>query len=178
MAVRASDSLPEAIIMCYIEVAKAGDIPAGTLKHIDADGTGLCIANVDGTFFGFVDRCPHMNAPLSMGILNGEILTCPLHFSRFSVRTGEKLSGPEMPQVEGIDIVPPSVTEYMVRITAIMAPIRTGDLQRVLVRRDGDAVLADVGSGNGLRAGESADPGHEICQHTGGGSWATTAGRP
>ena len=54
----------------------------------------LVLANVGGNVYALADRCAHMNAPLSMGTLDGTTIICPLHFSRFDVRTGKKISGP------------------------------------------------------------------------------------
>jgi nitrite reductase/ring-hydroxylating ferredoxin subunit len=85
----------------FVEVANVNGIPSGTMKHIEAGGKELCIANVSGIFYAIGDRCPHMNALLSMGTLQGTIVTCPLHFSRFDLKTGKKLSGPVFPKIEG-----------------------------------------------------------------------------
>ena len=35
-----------------------------------------------------------MNAPLSMGALNGKVVTCPMHGARFDVTTGKKVAEP------------------------------------------------------------------------------------
>jgi nitrite reductase/ring-hydroxylating ferredoxin subunit len=62
------------------------------MKHIEAKGKELCIANVSGTFFMIKDRCGHQNTSLAIGTLQGKIVTSPLHFSRFDVTTGKKIS--------------------------------------------------------------------------------------
>jgi nitrite reductase/ring-hydroxylating ferredoxin subunit len=40
------------------------------------------------------DTCTHEEASLSTGVLRGELVKCPLHNSRFNVRTGEVLEEP------------------------------------------------------------------------------------
>lgn len=80
--------------MNFITVAKVSEIPAGTMKHVDAGGTELCIANVGGTFYAIGDRCGHENARLSRGSLMDTIVTCPMHSSQFDVTTGKLMSGP------------------------------------------------------------------------------------
>jgi 3-phenylpropionate/trans-cinnamate dioxygenase ferredoxin subunit len=40
------------------------------------------------------DTCTHEEASLSAGVLKGELVKCPLHNSRFNVRTGEVLEEP------------------------------------------------------------------------------------
>ena len=40
------------------------------------------------------DRCPHAGSGLSGGTIEGTVLTCPRHGSRFDICTGERLRGP------------------------------------------------------------------------------------
>jgi nitrite reductase/ring-hydroxylating ferredoxin subunit len=130
--------------MSFLEVAKTGEITAGTMKHVEAGGKELCIANVSGKFYAFGDRCPHMSARLSMGTLMGTIVTCPLHFSRFDVTTGKKVSGPVEAKLEGMDKLPPSFLAYAQRVAEIQAPVKTYDLQVFQVRVDGPRIIVDV----------------------------------
>jgi len=130
--------------MTFRDIAGTGEIPAGTLKHIEAGGKEICIANAGGKFYAFGDRCPHMNARLSMGTLRGTIVTCPMHASTFDVVTGKKLSGPVDAKIEGADRLPPAFRAYMQRIGELMAPIRTYDLQVFPARVDGARILVDV----------------------------------
>ena len=55
----------------------------------------VLLANVDGTFYALHDQCGHQKAALSKGKLEGEVVECPMHFSRFSVKTGKLVSGPD-----------------------------------------------------------------------------------
>jgi nitrite reductase/ring-hydroxylating ferredoxin subunit len=57
--------------MSFVEVAKVIEIPVGTMKHVEAGGKELCIANVSGTFYVIGDRCGHQNASLAMGTSRG-----------------------------------------------------------------------------------------------------------
>ena len=57
-------------------------------------GERIAIANVGGSFCAFADECTHDGGPLSEGDLEGDIVTCPWHFSRFNVRTGEIIDSP------------------------------------------------------------------------------------
>jgi hypothetical protein len=40
--------------MSFVKVAKVSEIPAGTMKHIEAGGEEICIANVSGKFYASV----------------------------------------------------------------------------------------------------------------------------
>src|SRR5919201_5835110 len=78
----------------FVRVASTDEIPPGRLKLADVHGERVAVANVDGSFYAFSDECTHDGGPLSEGDLEGEIVTCPWHFSRFNVRTGEIVESP------------------------------------------------------------------------------------
>lgn len=54
----------------------------------------VALFQVDGQLCAVADRCPHAAATLSGGELEGRVLTCPAHGSRFDVVTGERVRGP------------------------------------------------------------------------------------
>ena len=78
----------------FIEAGKAGELAPGTMKRIDVRGRRLLLANVGGRLCAVDDTCTHEDASLSTGVLKGELVKCPLHNSRFNVRTGEALEEP------------------------------------------------------------------------------------
>ena len=78
----------------FVRVTGADDLPPGRMRRLDLEGHRLLLANVDGTFYAVDDTCTHEDASLSTGALKGECVSCPLHGSRFNVRTGEPLEEP------------------------------------------------------------------------------------
>jgi len=74
-------------------VAKVSEVAPGKMKLVEVDGDEVVIANVAGEFFAFSDTCTHDGGPLSDGELEGDIVTCPWHFTPFNVRTGEAQEG-------------------------------------------------------------------------------------
>ena len=42
------------------------------MKHAASGGIEVVLVNAGGTVYALADRCAHMNAPLSMGVLDGE----------------------------------------------------------------------------------------------------------
>jgi nitrite reductase/ring-hydroxylating ferredoxin subunit len=54
----------------------------------DIGGRKVLVANVGGEFFAMGARCNHMGGPLDKGTLEGNVVTCPLHGSKWDVRTG------------------------------------------------------------------------------------------
>ena len=54
------------------------------------------ITNINGKYYAIDSRCGHSNAALSSRILNGNIVTCPLHGAQFDVTTGKKIKDPDL----------------------------------------------------------------------------------
>ncbi len=78
----------------FVEIARAGELREGTMRRIDVGGRRILLANVAGRLYAVDDTCTHEEASLSTGVLKGELVKCPLHNSRFNVRTGEVLEEP------------------------------------------------------------------------------------
>ena len=70
------------------------DIPAGQIRTVQVDGEEAAVYNIDGAFYATGNACTHTGGPLSEGDLDGKIVTCPLHGSRFDVTTCAVLEGP------------------------------------------------------------------------------------
>ena len=64
------------------------------MRRFDVDGRSILVANVAGRFYATDDTCTHEDASLATGALRGEHVSCPLHGSRFDLRTGEPLEEP------------------------------------------------------------------------------------
>jgi nitrite reductase/ring-hydroxylating ferredoxin subunit len=110
----------------YIEVAKVDEIPFGKMKHVELNGKEIMIANLDGKFYALNDRCGHTNAPLSMGNIQGNIVTCPMHEARFDVMTGKKVSDPKFPSFE-TESLPVNLQKYMEYAGRLLSQIKTYD---------------------------------------------------
>jgi nitrite reductase/ring-hydroxylating ferredoxin subunit len=63
----------------YFEAGKVSEISNGQMKHVEINGKEIVIANLNGKFYAFAERCGHMNARLSRGNVNQNIVTCPFH---------------------------------------------------------------------------------------------------
>jgi 3-phenylpropionate/trans-cinnamate dioxygenase ferredoxin subunit len=78
----------------FIKVCPVSDLPPGSMKGIEHDGKRILIVNLDGTLHAWDGTCTHEEYDLSMGFLNGEAVTCPLHLSQFNLLTGEAVNPP------------------------------------------------------------------------------------
>jgi nitrite reductase/ring-hydroxylating ferredoxin subunit len=81
-------------------VLDAGDLPRGSMRRISRGDLDILLVHLDDGLVATDDRCPHMSAPLSLGALDGCVVTCPLHEGRFSICTGEPV---QMPTTGGLD---------------------------------------------------------------------------
>jgi 3-phenylpropionate/trans-cinnamate dioxygenase ferredoxin subunit len=82
--------------LSFVRVAEASEIGPGEMRKVDLGGEEVLVANVDGVFHAIGNRCTHRGGDLSAGRLEGRVVTCPRHGSRFDVTTGEALSGPKV----------------------------------------------------------------------------------
>lgn len=78
----------------FIKAAAQDEIAPGGVKAFALNGREIVLCNYGGTFYAVERACGHAAARLERGALTGWILTCPLHYAQFDIRSGEALSGP------------------------------------------------------------------------------------
>ncbi|HVN65905.1 MAG TPA: Rieske 2Fe-2S domain-containing protein [Methanomicrobiales archaeon] len=71
------------------KAAQAAEIPARSMKGFTMKGRKILIANVGGSFHAMGAVCYPMQGDLTMGNLDGKIVTRTVHHSRFDVTTGK-----------------------------------------------------------------------------------------
>jgi nitrite reductase (NADH) small subunit len=85
------------VIGDWLDIGSVGQISPGNARTLPVQG-GEEIAvfhTLDNRFYALVNRCPHKAGPLSQGIVHGDVVTCPLHNWKISLRTGEALDDDE-----------------------------------------------------------------------------------
>ena len=80
--------------MVFVKVALKEEVPAGKMKLVEANGTPILLFNIAGEYFAIGNKCTHRGCKLSSGTLEGEIVKCPCHGSKFNVKTGEVIHVP------------------------------------------------------------------------------------
>ena len=129
----------------FVDVADVNDVPEGKTKHVEVKENEILLANSDGKVYALCDRCSHNNAPLSMGTLNGKVITCPMHGARFDVTTGKKTAEPM-----GIDPskfpepIPASLQKMFARSAEIMSKVMTYDQLTYETKLDGNRVKVRI----------------------------------
>jgi nitrite reductase/ring-hydroxylating ferredoxin subunit/uncharacterized membrane protein len=78
----------------FVAVLPEGELNEGEMKKVDADGVPVLLVRRNGEIHAIAHTCSHMGGPLSEGKLEGEVVQCPWHGSRFNVRDGSVVDGP------------------------------------------------------------------------------------
>ena len=87
-----------------MKVAKAADVGPGTMKGLLVGDARIMVANVGGRYYAVEDKCTHMGAKLSGGLLLGNIIMCPAHGAQFDVASGTPLALPGKSPVKTYEV--------------------------------------------------------------------------
>jgi 3-phenylpropionate/trans-cinnamate dioxygenase ferredoxin subunit len=71
-----------------IEAGKDADFTEGEIKKFEAGEHKIIVVKVGGRYYAADAHCPHMQADISEGELEGTVITCPLHGSKFDLKDG------------------------------------------------------------------------------------------
>lgn len=80
--------------MEFVRVGTRDDFPEGEMKRVEAGGLPVVILRRNGLLHAMGAVCAHAGGPLNEGKLDGEVVTCPWHYSRFRFSDGRVVSGP------------------------------------------------------------------------------------
>ena len=105
----------------WVKVSTISEVPPGGMKGFKVGGREVLLANAEGTYYAARDRCPHLGWRLSGGTLEGRVVICPGHGSRFDLATGQVVAwASRMPRLlAGVDRRlrrPRPLTTYKVRV--------------------------------------------------------------
>jgi nitrite reductase/ring-hydroxylating ferredoxin subunit len=97
----------------FTKLFKKNDVQPGKIKsvYVSSISQNVALVNIDGAYHAFMDECPHMAYRLSNGTIEGSVITCPQHGSKFDMVTGKPLAVADDPlkkyevKVEGDDIL-------------------------------------------------------------------------
>lgn len=84
----------------YEPVLAATELPVGAMRRVSRGDVDILLAHTPAGIVAVDDRCPHMSAPLSIGALDGCVVSCPLHEGRFDLCGGDPV---RMPTTGGLD---------------------------------------------------------------------------
>jgi CRP/FNR family transcriptional regulator, cyclic AMP receptor protein len=141
-------------------LAKADEVVPGGMKVVDVEGQALVLVNLDGKFFGFVDRCSHLGCPLSTGTIEGSVVTCICHYSQFDVISGSVVQGPAKQPIDSYPLtvvkgnlelaIGEEAEEAVEPAKEEPIPVETVRAPRPSTRKPAEGVLARVPLFSGL----------------------------
>ncbi len=100
-------------------VGPESELPPGTVKGVGRYAVG----NAGGELFAVSRRCRHLYADLGRGKIDKDgCLVCPWHASKYDVKTGRMLRGPQ-----GIFAKIPGLDAGYVALTRVL-PLRRGEV--------------------------------------------------
>jgi apoptosis-inducing factor 3 len=87
-----------------VVVAKAGELPDGTMKQVTVEGGEILLTNIEGQISAIGAYCAHYNARLETGILSGSTIVCPSHQACFCAKTGNLKEPPALNALPAFDV--------------------------------------------------------------------------
>jgi NAD(P)H-dependent nitrite reductase small subunit len=78
----------------WFACGRVSDFADGKGLAVDVEDHPLALFRTESGVQAIDGRCPHANAPLARGWLEGTTLVCPLHRWKFDVTSGHCLTAP------------------------------------------------------------------------------------
>lgn len=78
----------------FVRVGTRDDFPEGEMRRVEASGLPVVILRRKGLLHAIGAVCSHAGGPLNEGSLDGDVVTCPWHASRFHFENGKVVGGP------------------------------------------------------------------------------------
>ncbi len=78
----------------FVPVLADAELREGEMKRVDARGVPVLLVRREGAVCALANTCSHLGGPLSEGKLEGNVVQCPWHGSRFNVKDGSVVDGP------------------------------------------------------------------------------------
>jgi len=78
----------------FVPVLADAEFRESEMKRVDAGGVPVLLVRRAGEVCALANTCSHLGGPLSEGKLEGDVVQCPWHGSRFNVRDGSVVDGP------------------------------------------------------------------------------------
>lgn len=97
-----------------LRVCPLAELPPGQARRVEVDPPIAVFHTDDGELYAIDDTCTHQDASLADGWLEGCEIECPLHASKFDLRTGA-VDAP--PAKRGVRTHQVSVVDGVIEVT-------------------------------------------------------------
>lgn len=97
----------------WVDVAPAAELPPGGSRVVSVENVQIAVFNLEGRYYAIEDVCTHDGGELASGVREGDVIVCPRHGARFSIKTGAVLAPPAY---EPVATFPVRVENGMVQV--------------------------------------------------------------
>lgn len=77
-----------------VRVARLSELPDGGGVEVEAAGRRIALFRQGAEVYALDAACPHTGGPVAAGIVRDRTVTCPWHWWRFRLDTGERVGAP------------------------------------------------------------------------------------
>jgi nitrite reductase/ring-hydroxylating ferredoxin subunit len=85
-----------------------------------------------------------MNAPLSMGNLTEDVVTCPFHGAKFNITSGKKISEPVLTPSQEMEPLPKTWQKYLEHAGQLMSHIKTYNQLTFEIKVEGASIKVKI----------------------------------
>ncbi|MGF1468900.1 MAG: Rieske (2Fe-2S) protein [Sandaracinaceae bacterium] len=85
-----------------VSIGASSDFAEGAIHKVKVAGTTALVVRAGGTLCAVENRCAHLPVPLDRGTVEDGAIICPLHNSKYDLKTGENLDW--VPGVIGVKV--------------------------------------------------------------------------
>ena len=87
-----------------VNIGPEAELHEGGAKCVTVNQRIFALFKVDGKVYCLDNRCTHLGGPLCEGSLEGAVVQCPWHGSRFDVRSGQVVGPPARVPVRSYEV--------------------------------------------------------------------------
>ena len=78
----------------FVAALPVAELPDNALRRVEVAGVPVVLVKLGAKYAAIAATCSHAGGPLDEGELQGDVVQCPWHGSRFRMRDGKALTGP------------------------------------------------------------------------------------
>ena len=88
--------MPESVdVQTLTHLCAVAEVPEGEVTRVKVEGRKpLAVYCVGGRYYASEEKCTHGNGFLSRGIVDGDLIECPVHGGTFDIETGAPIDPP------------------------------------------------------------------------------------
>jgi len=86
--------MDDAAVSRWESVCAEEELPVGDMIRVDLGGKAYTVYHTQSGFYATEGLCTHERASLADGLVEGEVVICPKHNSRFHIPTGKAMRIP------------------------------------------------------------------------------------